>query len=195
MGGRRGEGGRRGTSPAVQPLQARVAQADRRASAARCGRCEVSPQPQAAVGAPMSRVDGRLKVTGQALYAAEHDVEGVHDAKFDIPLLRLALDLPVGYVGAMGSRRTHDERLHRLREAGVPEARLARLRSPIGLDLGARTPEETAVSITAEIIFHANHATGLPLSDGTGPIHGPLVRRRADGRSAPHPAARVGMDR
>ncbi|MCF1592956.1 XdhC family protein [Streptomyces muensis] len=98
-----------------------------------------------------------------------------HDAKFDIPLLRLALNLPVGYVGAMGSRRTHDERLHRLREAGVSEVRLARLRSPIGLDLGARTPEETAVSITAEIISHANQATGLPLSHGTGPIHRTLV--------------------
>ncbi|MBD9722183.1 XdhC family protein [Streptomyces caniscabiei] len=106
-----------------------------------------------------------------------------HDAKFDIPLLRLALDLPVGYVGAMGSRRTHEERRHRLREAGVPEAGLARLRSPIGLDLGARTPEETAVSITAEIISHANHTTGLPLSHGTGPIHGPLVRRRLGGRT------------
>ncbi|MFC9678233.1 XdhC family protein [Streptomyces sp. NPDC056948] len=102
-----------------------------------------------------------------------------HDAKFDIPLLRLALDLPVGYVGAMGSRRTHDERLRLLSEAGVPEAQLARLRSPIGLDLGARTPEETALSITAEIISYANHATGLPLSDGTGPIHEPLIRRQA----------------
>ncbi|MEU3937799.1 XdhC/CoxI family protein [Streptomyces sp. NPDC029044] len=118
-----------------------------------------------------------------------------HDAKFDIPLLRLALDLPVGYVGAMGSRRTHDERLNRLRESGVSEARLARLRSPIGLDLGARTPEETAVSIAAEIISYANQATGRPLSDGTGPIHGPLVRHQADGRSTPYLAARVGMDR
>ncbi|MFF7468135.1 XdhC family protein [Streptomyces sp. NPDC008092] len=94
-----------------------------------------------------------------------------HDAKFDIPLLRLALDLPVGYVGAMGSRRTHDERLRRLREVGVNEGQLERLRSPIGLDLGARTPEETAVSITAEIIAHANRSTGLPLTRVTGPIH------------------------
>ncbi|MEV0221350.1 XdhC/CoxI family protein [Streptomyces sp. NPDC050704] len=94
-----------------------------------------------------------------------------HDAKFDIPLLRLALDLPVGYVGAMGSRRTHDERLRRLYDAGVTEEQLARLRSPIGLDLGARTPEETAVSITAEIIACASHTSGLPLSRRTGPIH------------------------
>ena len=75
-----------------------------------------------------------------------------HDPKFDVPLLEVALRLDVGYVGAMGSRRTHDDRLARLREAGITEAELARLSSPIGLDLGARTPEETAVSIAAEII-------------------------------------------
>ncbi|MBZ9641727.1 XdhC/CoxI family protein [Streptomyces sp. PSKA30] len=96
-----------------------------------------------------------------------------HDAKFDIPLLQLALDLPVGYIGAMGSRRTHDERLRLLHEAGVTPDQLARLRSPIGLDLGARTPEETAVSIAAEIIAHSNNAGGLPLSQRTGPIHRP----------------------
>ncbi|WP_406498022.1 XdhC family protein [Streptomyces sp. NBC_01604] len=96
-----------------------------------------------------------------------------HDAKFDIPLLRLALDLPVGYIGAMGSRRTHDHRLDALREAGVPGDRLARLNSPIGLDLGAHTPEETAISITAEIIAHTHHGTGLPLTRSTGPIHRP----------------------
>ncbi|QNP68103.1 XdhC family protein [Streptomyces roseirectus] len=111
-------------------------------------------------------------------YLARTDVDSrtavcvlTHDAKFDVPLLRLALEMPVGYVGAMGSRRTHGERLERLREAGVTEGRLARLRSPIGLDLGARTPEETAVSIAAEIIAHAHRATGRPLSEGTGPIH------------------------
>src|SRR6185312_3795426 len=70
-----------------------------------------------------------------------------HDPKFDVPVLRVALDLPLAYVGAMGSRRTHADRIARLREAGVPESALARLSSPIGLDLGARTPEETAVSI------------------------------------------------
>ncbi|MGW6795250.1 XdhC family protein [Streptomyces chartreusis] len=119
-----------------------------------------------------------------------------HDAKFDIPLLRMALDLPVGYVGAMGSRRTHGERLRLLREAGVPEEQLARLHSPIGLDLGARTPEETAVSITAEIISCANHATGLPLSQGTGPIHRPMVRSHAGGRTTLDEAAtHVGVGR
>lgn len=76
-----------------------------------------------------------------------------HDPKFDVPLLEVALRLPqVGYVGAMGSRRTHDDRMKRLEEAGLTSEELARLSSPIGLDLGARTPEETAVSIAAEII-------------------------------------------
>ncbi|WP_210570696.1 XdhC/CoxI family protein [Streptomyces sp. GESEQ-4] len=97
-----------------------------------------------------------------------------HDAKFDIPLLRLALDLPVGYVGAMGSRRTHEQRLRLLREAGMSDEHFARLHSPIGLDLGAHTPEETAVSIAAEIIASANLASGTPLSRGAGPIHRPV---------------------
>ncbi|MFD8751867.1 XdhC family protein [Kitasatospora sp. NPDC059577] len=94
-----------------------------------------------------------------------------HDAKFDIPLLERALRLPVGYVGAMGSRRTHRDRLAKLREAGLTGAELARLRSPIGLDLGARTPEETAVSVAAEIIAHRRGGSCLPLSAGDGPIH------------------------
>ncbi|MGC9544943.1 XdhC family protein, partial [Streptomyces sp. UG1] len=95
-----------------------------------------------------------------------------HDAKFDIPLLRAALGLPVGYIGAMGSRRTHEHRLERLRKTGVSEEHLARLHSPIGLDLGAHTPEETAISITAEIIAHTHNGTGLPLTRVPGPIHG-----------------------
>ena len=89
-----------------------------------------------------------------------------HDPKFDVPVLEVALRLPeVAYVGAMGSRRTHDDRLERLREAGVTEDELARLSSPIGLDLGARTPEETAVSIAAEIIAGRWGGTGDRLSD------------------------------
>ncbi|MCZ2811099.1 MULTISPECIES: XdhC family protein [unclassified Modestobacter] len=94
-----------------------------------------------------------------------------HDPKFDVPLLEVALRLPVAYVGAMGSRRTHDERLARLREAGLTEDELVRLASPIGLDLGARTPEETAVSIAAEIIAGRWGGTGERLAEVAGPIH------------------------
>ncbi|WP_030178968.1 XdhC family protein [Streptomyces violaceorubidus] len=94
-----------------------------------------------------------------------------HDAKFDIPLLRLALRLPVAYVGAMGSRRTHLDREARLREAGVGASELARLRSPIGLDLGARTPEETALSIAAEIVATRHGGTGTSLTGAHTPIH------------------------
>jgi xanthine dehydrogenase accessory factor len=94
-----------------------------------------------------------------------------HDPKFDVPLLEVALRLPAAYIGAMGSRRTHDDRLARLREAGVTEAEIARLRSPIGLDLGARTPEETAIAIAAELIQLRWGGTGHPLTATTGRIH------------------------
>ncbi|MFJ7112251.1 XdhC family protein [Streptomyces albogriseolus] len=94
-----------------------------------------------------------------------------HDAKFDVPLLKLALRLPVAYVGAMGSRRTHLDRDARLREAGLTERELARLRSPIGLDLGARTPEETALSIAAEIVAERRGGTGIALTGADTPIH------------------------
>ncbi|MEV0841846.1 XdhC/CoxI family protein [Actinocatenispora sera] len=94
-----------------------------------------------------------------------------HDPKFDVPVLTEALRLPLAYVGAMGSRRTHDDRLARLREAGLTEAELARLASPIGLDIGARTPEETAVSVAAEIVSRRWRGTGSPLSATTGRIH------------------------
>lgn len=95
-----------------------------------------------------------------------------HDPKFDVPLLEVALRLPeVGYIGAMGSRRTHEDRMARLREAGLNDDELARLSSPIGLDLGARTPEETAVSIAAEIIAQRWGGTGRPLADTGGRIH------------------------
>jgi xanthine dehydrogenase accessory factor len=98
-----------------------------------------------------------------------------HDPKFDIPVLTAALRMPLAYVGAMGSRRTHEERARLLVEAGVSPDQLARLRSPLGLDLGARTPEETALSIAAEIVAHRNRATGLPLTGLTGPIHARLA--------------------
>jgi xanthine dehydrogenase accessory factor len=95
-----------------------------------------------------------------------------HDPKFDVPLLEVALRTPAAYVGAMGSRRTHDDRVARLREAGLTDDDLARLRSPIGLDLGARTPEETAVSIAAELIQLRWGGTGRSLTDTSGRIHG-----------------------
>jgi xanthine dehydrogenase accessory factor len=94
-----------------------------------------------------------------------------HDPKFDVPVLEVALRSEASYVGAMGSRRTHDERLARLRDAGLTEDQLARLHSPIGLDVGARTPEETAVSVAAEIIQRRWGGTGRPLTQTAGPIH------------------------
>ncbi|MGW0571516.1 XdhC family protein [Streptomyces tauricus] len=102
-----------------------------------------------------------------------------HDAKFDIPLLEQALRMPVAFVGAMGSRRTHADRDRRLREVGLTEEELARLRSPIGLDLGARTPEETALSIAAEIVAARRGGTGAPLTGSGTPIHRDGVRRDA----------------
>jgi xanthine dehydrogenase accessory factor len=98
-----------------------------------------------------------------------------HDPKFDVPVLQVALRMDLGYVGAMGSRRTHDDRLDRLREAGMTEAELSTLSSPIGLDLGARTPEETAVSIAAEIISLRWGGRRERLMTTAGPIH-PEIR-------------------
>jgi xanthine/CO dehydrogenase XdhC/CoxF family maturation factor len=96
-----------------------------------------------------------------------------HDPKFDVPLLEVALPSPAAYVGAMGSRRTHDDRLRRLRKAGMTEEHLARLHSPIGLDLGARTAEETAVSIAAELVQVRWGGSGRPLGATDGDIHRP----------------------
>jgi xanthine dehydrogenase accessory factor len=94
-----------------------------------------------------------------------------HDPKFDVPVLQEALRLDLAYVGAMGSRRTHEDRLERLREAGLSEEELSKLSSPIGLDLGARTPEETAVSIAAEIIALRWGGGGERLAALNGAIH------------------------
>ncbi|GGI96725.1 XdhC family protein [Streptomyces brasiliensis] len=94
-----------------------------------------------------------------------------HDPKFDVPLLEEALRRPAAYIGAMGSRRTHDERRKRLAEAGLTEGELARLRSPLGLDLGARTPEEVAVSVAGEIVALRWGGSGTPLTATAGAIH------------------------
>ncbi|MFG3056622.1 XdhC family protein [Kitasatospora sp. NPDC048239] len=94
-----------------------------------------------------------------------------HDLRFDVPLLRDALRMPLGYVGAMGSWRTHHERMAALRAEGLTEEELGRLRSPIGLDLNACSPEETALSIAAEIVAHRNGATGAPLRGSALALH------------------------
>jgi xanthine dehydrogenase accessory factor len=120
------------------------------------------PHRYLAAEAQAGRVDQRTVITVLT-----------HDPKFDVPLLEVALRTDVGYVGAMGSRRTHEDRLTRLREAGLSEAELSRLSSPIGLNLGARTPEETAVSIAAEIIALRWGGQGERLTDLAGRIHQP----------------------
>ncbi len=96
-----------------------------------------------------------------------------HDPKFDVPLLEVALRTDAGYIGAMGSRRTHEDRLARLLERGLTEDEISRLRSPIGLDIGGRTPEETAVSIAAEVIQLRWGGGGRPLTKTEGQIHVP----------------------
>jgi xanthine dehydrogenase accessory factor len=109
-----------------------------------------------------------------------------HDPKFDEPALVAALAGEAGYIGALGSRRTHQKRLARLRELGVAEADLARIHSPCGLDIGARTPAETAISIVAEMVAFRSGRSGASLKSTTGPIHAEPGDRRgqtSSGRS------------
>lgn len=94
-----------------------------------------------------------------------------HDPKLDEAALALALATPVGYVGAMGSRATHAARCARLRARGVPPAQLERVMAPIGLDLGASTPEEVAVAIAAEVVARRAGRAAPSLREGTGPVH------------------------
>ncbi|MGY0501363.1 XdhC family protein [Nocardia sp. FBN12] len=95
-----------------------------------------------------------------------------HDPKFDVPLLASALRLPaVAFIGALGSRRAHADRTTRLRDAGLTDAETARVRSPLGLDLAAITPEETAISVLAQILADRANATAQPLANLDGPIH------------------------
>lgn len=96
-----------------------------------------------------------------------------HDVKFDIPLLEVAVRTPAGYIGAMGSRRTHANRLDALRAAGIGEDDIVRISAPVGLDIGARTPEETAISIAAEIVAMREGRSGGRLSEGSLPVHVP----------------------
>jgi xanthine dehydrogenase accessory factor len=112
-------------------------------------------------------------------FLAEAPVDGrtvicvlTHDPKFDVPLLLAALRTPASYIGAMGSRRTDEERTRKLREQGVSAAELARIRGPIGLDIGARTPEEVAVAIAGEIIALRYGYPGGFLGARSGAVHG-----------------------
>jgi xanthine dehydrogenase accessory factor len=106
-----------------------------------------------------------------------------HDPKFDVPVLKEALKTPAGYIGAMGSRRTHDNRTARLKEEGATDEQLARISSPIGLDIGARTPEETAIAIAAEIVALRTGHSGGRLAERSGPIHSAASDTRADARA------------
>jgi len=119
--------------------------------------------------------DRYLGEIGDALGPRDAVCVLTHDAKFDVPAIVAALQTRVGYLGAMGSRRTHERRVERLREAGVTDADLSRLMAPIGLDIGARTPEETAISICAEIIALRTGRHAPSLRDGEGPIHHSLA--------------------
>jgi xanthine dehydrogenase accessory factor len=118
------------------------------------------PHRYLAAEAEAGRVDGRTVLAVLT-----------HDPKFDVPVLKEALNTPAGYIGAMGSRRTHDNRTARLKEEGVTDEQLARVSSPIGLDIGARTPEETAIAIAAEIVALRTGHSGGRLAERSGPIH------------------------
>jgi xanthine dehydrogenase accessory factor len=117
--------------------------------------------------------DRYLAAIGDSLAPRDAVCVLTHDAKFDVPAIMSALKTKVGYLGAMGSRRTHADRIERLRSEGIDESALARLMAPIGLDIGARTPEETAISICAEIIALRTGRADLvaPLRDASGSIH------------------------
>ena len=117
-----------------------------------------------------------LEAHGADLSAKDAVCVLTHDPKFDVPALVAALSTGVGYIGAMGSRRTHGDRVERLIAAGCDEGQLARVKAPIGLDIGARTPEETAISIVAEIIAAQTGSDARPLREAEGPIHRELER-------------------
>lgn len=136
--------------------------------------------------------DKHLAEVGASLGQRDAVCVLTHDPKFDVPAIVSALATGVGYLGAMGSRRTTEERNGRLREAGVDDTGLARVMGPVGLDIGARTPEETAVAICAEIIAMRTGRQAPSLRDRPGPIHRDMAwaapeRAVADGPSGLRP--------
>jgi xanthine dehydrogenase accessory factor len=122
------------------------------------------------VGWPDAALDGRSFGPRDAILVFSHD------PRLDVPALQAALATGAGYVGALGSRNTTDDRNARLREAGVDDEGIARVFAPCGLDIGASTVEETAVAVLAEIIAHRAGREGGPLREASGPIR----RRRAE---------------
>ena len=116
--------------------------------------------------------DRYLEKVGDELGPSDAVCVLTHDTKFDVPAIVGALATKVGYLGAMGSRRTNEGQVARLRDAGLADAAIGRVMSPIGLDIGARTPEETAVAICAEIIAARTGRAAGSLRDTNGPIHG-----------------------
>src|SRR4051812_21538118 len=108
---------------------------------------------------------------GQELGPRDAVLVFTHDSKFDEPALLAALESGAGYIGALGSRRTHTDREERLREAGVGEDDLRRISAPCGLDVGARTPSETAIAILGEILALRAGRAGGRLAEAAGPIH------------------------
>ncbi|MGX1159560.1 xanthine dehydrogenase accessory factor [Pseudarthrobacter sp. SLBN-100] len=158
--------------PAAKPLGYHVTLVDARpafACQARFGPADevvtAWPHQYLAAEAAAGRVDGRTVICVLT-----------HDPKFDIPLLQTALALDTAFIGALGSRRSHVQRVDALLDRGVGPERLARLHSPLGLDIGAVTPAEVAVSVLAELIAARNKAAShQPLSETSGPIHQPAA--------------------
>jgi xanthine dehydrogenase accessory factor len=141
----------------------RVTIVDARAAFARSPR--FSRHAEVVVDWPDRHLDGRRLTARDAVLVF------THDPKFDEPALVAALRSGAGYVGALGSRRTHADRAARLRAAGVSEDDLRRISSPCGLDVGARTPAETAIAILAEILALRAGREGGRLAETAGPIH------------------------
>jgi xanthine dehydrogenase accessory factor len=121
---------------------------------------------------------------GQELGPRDVVLVFTHDPKFDEPALTGALASGAGYVGALGSRRTQEGRVERLRDIGLDEQSIARIHAPCGLDVGARTPSETAISILAEVIAVRTGRTGESLRETSGPIHSETAREAEDSAAA-----------
>ena len=139
--------------------------------------CDARPVFATAARFPMAdevvvdRPERYLKRVGTDLTARDAVCVLTHNSQFDVPAIAAAVSTKVGYLGAMGSRRTHADRVAHLERAGVSADAIKRVMAPIGLDIGARTPEETAVAICAEIIALRTGRPGLSLRDRKGPIH------------------------